>query len=274
MKSIKIVCVRLIACFAAIVLTAAHGRAVQFEFQYADAAGTGFLDPATGASRIAALEYAGNIWGSLIPAAYEGETITVIVSFVNLGVGTPRASTPPGYLYPAPTRANTHFPKALANHLSATDVDPDKAEISIQFNSNMPANYWYYGVDSNPQPTQGDFVSTAMHEIGHGLAFSGSIRQNGAYGFFGDGRFNLNDEVSGFPTIYDQFVTLGPNGTRVLDLSQSQRSSALVSNNLFWNGAQATGTNGSPVQLFAPLTYSLGSTLAHVNNSFSVLQGF
>ena len=58
MKSIKIVCVRLIACFAAIVLTAAHGRAVQFEFQYADAAGTGFLDPATGASRIAALEYA------------------------------------------------------------------------------------------------------------------------------------------------------------------------------------------------------------------------
>ena len=125
-------------------------RAVTVEFEYGDPGGQGFFDPVLGDARRTALEYAGDVWSSLIPTAYTGEVITVHVSFADLGAGTPRASTASGYWYPAPTMANTHFPKALANHLSGMDVDPDKDEITIQFNSNMPANYWYYGLDGNP----------------------------------------------------------------------------------------------------------------------------
>ncbi len=244
-------------------------RAVTFEFLYADPGGVGFFDPVTGLDRRTAVEYAGSLWGSLIPSAYAGETITVIVSYAELGTQT-RAATPPGYLYPAPTRPDTHFPKALANHLSGTDVDPDKAEISIQFNSNpaFGGAYWYYGIDGNPSAAETDYVSTAFHEIGHGLGFSSSLRQNGSYGLFGDGLFNPDVVESGLPTIYDQFLTLGPNGTRLLDLPQNQRVAALVSSNVFWNGVQATAANGgTPVEIWAPNPYQMGSSTSHVDHT-------
>ncbi|MFN0129086.1 MAG: autotransporter-associated beta strand repeat-containing protein [Verrucomicrobiales bacterium] len=244
--------------------------AVVFEFEYADASGQGFFDPVLGSARRSALEHAGNIWGSLIPSAYVGEVITVNVSYADLGAGTPRASTKIGYLYPAPTKASTHFPKALANHLSGMDVDPAKDEITIQFNSNLPTNYWYYGLDAQPSPTEADFVTTALHEIGHGLGFGSSFRANGGYGVFGDGTFDADEARSGWATIYDWFVTLGPNGNLVFNGTQSQIAAAVVSDNIYWNGAQATSANGgNPVPLFAPTMYTGLSSISHVDDALS-----
>ncbi len=77
-------------------------RAVTFEFEYGDPGGQGFFDAVQGAARRAALEYAGDVWGSLIPTAYSGEVITVHVSFADLGAGTPRAFDKIRLLVPCP----------------------------------------------------------------------------------------------------------------------------------------------------------------------------
>jgi autotransporter-associated beta strand protein len=249
-------------------LSGRDARAVVFEFIYTDPGGTGFTDPIFGPQRRAALEHAGAIWGSLIPSAYAGEVITVGASYADFDGNSFAAASSP-YLYPAPTRPVTHFPKALANHLSGFDVDPDKDEITIKFNSDYPDSAWYYGLDGNPGSMQYDYVSTALHEIGHGLGFDGTFRADGGYASFGDRRYDPDEEISGWPIIYDWFVTRGPNGTLLFDLPRDQRAAALAGDNLYWSGTQATAAQGSPVQLYAPLTYDDGSTLSHVDDAFS-----
>ena len=63
-------------------------RAIDFLFLYDDPAGQGFLDPTQGAVRRAALEEAGEIWGRLIPSAYEGEIVEVRAKFAAYPAGS------------------------------------------------------------------------------------------------------------------------------------------------------------------------------------------
>src|SRR6476661_7319241 len=107
-------------------------RAVNFAFDYSgDMPGEGFLDPVLGPQRRAAMEYAGDIWGSLIRSSYAGETIRVSAAFGTYPVGSDTlASALPGFCYDnfgssnPLYQANVNYPGALADHLHLLNIDP------------------------------------------------------------------------------------------------------------------------------------------------------
>lgn len=256
------------------VILATPARAIDFFFLYDDAPGTGFLDPVLGQQRRDALQAAGDVWGRLIRPAYEGEEITVRSKFDSYDPGsTTLASAAPHFYYSdfdsssLQYVSDTNYPKALANHLNLGDLAPVRHEIEITFNVAQP---FYLGADGMPGAGQFDFVTVAAHELGHGLGFTSSIREGGDYGIFGDGTYAPGPLCDGcLPTPYDRSLALAPSGgAPLLSLSSDARENALVSNNVFWNGANAaTGNGGAPVKIHAPSAYQEGSSTSHVDSA-------
>ena len=63
--------------------------------------------------------------------------------------------------------------RALADKRVGSDLDVGEPDIITSFNSNAAVG-WYFGTDGNTPPSQQDFVSVVLHEIGHGLGFTSS----------------------------------------------------------------------------------------------------
>jgi fibronectin type 3 domain-containing protein len=220
---------------------------VIFVVNYTDGASEGFNDPTLGQTRRAALEYALDILEGQLSASYAGETITVDAAMDPMGGGVLGGASPlsiwdvSGYATGA----------ALANHLVGYDLDTNDAEIGIALNSSFAD--WYYGTDGNTPGSSWDFVTTVVHEVGHGLNFYDGLSTNGSFYY-------------GVPGIFDKFLERG-NGTDVVgEMDNSQRASAIVSDDLYWNGTNATTANsGSRVKMYAPNPVELGSSISHVD---------
>jgi autotransporter-associated beta strand protein len=270
-RTIKRIPKRIIAFVAAAVLWTSHVHAIDILFLYDDPAGQGFLDPTQGAIRRAALEEAGEIWARLIPSAYEGETVEVRASFGAYPAGSNTwASASPNYFYSDFDSSNpayqedVNYPKALANHLALRDLAPERHEITMTVNQ---AQTFFFGIHGTPSSSEGDFISIAVHELGHGLGYDMSFQQDGDYGILG-ARTTTDPCPGCLPMPYDLFLTQGMGGSTLTSMSTSQRASALVSGNVFWNGAIATAANGgAAVKINAPNPYNPGSSIAHLDPS-------
>lgn len=114
-----------------------------------------------------------------------------------------------------------------------------------------------------------------MHELGHGLGFLDSFKfdrtnNQGAWGEF-DVIFSdlFNHTVKRLPYIYDRFVENG-SGQDLIDRSyfapqSTALGSQLTSNNIFFNGTKANVANGGRPVLYAPTTWTGGSSIAHLD---------
>ena len=272
---------RKLGCWFVIGLTtvmscAATSHAIQFAFDYSGDMGEGFNDPANGQMRRTALEFAANIWGALLPAAYPGETIGIraVVNPIGDATSTTLASAASNLFFPnfgssnPEYQTNTYYAQSLANHLKGSDLDPAQYEIGITFNSSVGVTgaladrAWYYGTDGVPPantPTTfyRDFVTVALHEIGHGLGFKSFLEADGTF-----------DASQQYPAIYDRFLTFGPGGAPLPEMSPSSRALALTSNSLFWDGDAGRAANGGmPVKMHAPTTYDDGSSTSHLDET-------
>ena len=226
-----------------------------FQAEYLDKPSEGFFDPTLGAGRRTSLEAAINIWSSLLPASYAGETITVSATMAVLKPKVLGGASPKEpFANQTGLIADTVYGGALANHLARRDLS-SQPEIEAKFSSTFD---FYYGTDGNVGTHLYDFESILLHEIGHGLNFYGELRtSNGSY----SGSQNL-------PGIFDRHLKLN-NGTALVDMTQAQRSTALVSNDLHWNGPRGiAGNNGVTPRLFAPSEYVLGSSIYHLSELF------
>ena len=107
---------------------------------------------------------------------------------------------------------------------------------------------WYYGLDGNPGEDQFDFVSVVLHEIGHGLGFFASFRdeEDGTFGY----GFELRGRDTGerFPVRFERFIWDTDSNRLVDESSYSNPSSELVEAitgiKLFWYGLEAAEANG------------------------------
>lgn len=226
-----------------------------------DGVSEGFNDPTLGALRKSAFEYSLGIWEGYLGESYSGETITVRAVFDPEG-GTANSAVL-GFAR-AETLHFTSFPTfagaPLANHLNQTDNNGLTNEIRITFNSDVDGSFvlgnhdFYYGTDANPG-NNSDFITTALHEIAHGLGFSSDITSDGSL---------LN---SGFSKIYDQFLyDASVGGTALSGMTDAQRLTAITSGDLYWSGANATTANGGDrVELYAPNPYKSGSSVSHLD---------
>lgn len=160
---------------------------------------------------------------------------------------------------------NTFYAVALANQHANSDLNGALPEINAEFNGNFS---WYFGLDGRIPAGQTDFLTVALHEIGHGLGFSGSAQVDDGMG---------DDECNGTagdgcvkdpPWIYDRFTYNG--ATSILDYGNPSTNLglALTHNNWFFSGGNTNPANGNkPARLFAPATWDPGSSYSHLDET-------
>lgn len=204
---------------------------------------------------IIAFNYAVDIWSSVLTSDI---TIRIDAFWEELSGGS-LAQAGPNNLHQNFTNApfaDTYYPAALANALVGEDLS-EQSDISCSFNS---AANWYFGTDGITAPSHYDFVTAALHEIGHGLGFIGSAYYTNGFGFIG---------TANVPYAYDHFTETA-DSISLMDLSNGSQTlgSALTSNQIYWNGPGGVdGVGGSRPRLHAPSAYSPGSSYSHLNES-------
>jgi hypothetical protein len=218
---------------------------------------TGCETPPTEA--VAALAYAADLWS------------TFIASPVSITVSACWTSSPPcGGLACGDTTqyvrnfdrapmVDTYYPVALAQALTGVDLMPSGFDIAIHFQAGAD---WSYGTVT-PAPSGVDFVSVAMHELGHGLGFTGHMYEDYNVGFCGDGPYGF---LYPCPTAYDRLVVdsqgvplLSYMGTDQFTLATRLKSDANQ------GGPNATARHGARVKLYTPAVWDHGSSLSHLD---------
>ena len=275
----------IVACVVVVVAALAPGaaRAARIVVTSADAAGEGFSDPTPvvpaggnaattlGAARLAALQFAADRWGARLDSAV---TIEVRASF------NPLTCTPSSAVlgqagpttvhrdFPSAPRPSVWYAQALANSLARADLDPANPDISANFNATLDGGTclggrrWYYGLNSQPPADGMDFVTTATHELGHGLGFLAFVDLDTGAKLLGfDDAFTVSLERHGAtPSGYPQ-------------MTDAQRAAANQAGaQLHWvgpilDGAAATaltaGTDAGHVLMYAPSPVRPGASLSH-----------
>ena len=228
-------------------LPASEDRTADFIVNY-----TGFSTEAQ-----TAFQYAVDIWSALITSDVP---IVIDATWEDLPGNTlgSAGATNLWYNFGGAPFNGVLYPSPLADKLAGSDLDPGSADMVANFDSGTD---WYFGLDGNTPFAQYDLVSVVLHEIGHGLGFSGTmyvgVDLNG---------YVLNGSLA---HIYDQFVYTGA-GEALLDIGNgtSGLADALLSDNLYWAGIQANAYSGdfSP-KLYAPAFWEQGSSLSHFDEA-------
>ncbi len=217
----------------------------------------------------AAFEFAADIWETLVVSPVP---IIVDAEFGPLGPGILGGAGPVTIFrdFTNAPRSNTWYPVATANQLAQTDLDPSTADIQATFSSSF--GNWYFGTDSNTPVDKINFATIALHELGHGLGFTGSMRiDNGSDNFGCTGTEGLGCfGFGGFPFIYDQFTENGA-GTALINFpnNSTDLASQLTSGTIYFDGPNARATNGDRVTLYAPSIWRTGSSYSHLSEDYN-----
>jgi len=218
----------------------------------------------------AAFQLAVDIWTSLITSPVP---ITVDAYWTPLPTGVLGGAGSLDYEvnFAGVPMADTGYPVAIANKWASTDLEPGDYDIEADFNSNFPD--WYFGTDGNTPLDKWDFASVVLHELGHGLGFTGSMRVGGYCGS-GNGCWGVNSHgfLTGYPAIYDRFAVNGLGQPLISSFANNspELAAQLTSGSIYFNGPNAVKANGSSnVNLYAPNPWRQGSSYAHLGEIFN-----
>ena len=157
---------------------------------------------------------------------------------------------------------NRYYPVALVEKITNTEISgATEADMNAEFNKNVD---WYFGADGNTPDSLFDFVSIVLHEIAHGLGFTGFFDVNGELGDYG---WNNNEATS-----FDLLVVKN-NGDQLVDTEifgnpSEELKKALVSGVLYANSPVAiVDGSGYKPRLYAPTTWNNGSSIYHLNDA-------
>lgn len=217
----------------------------------------------------AAFRFAADIWQTQISSPVD---IVVDAQFGPLDPGVLGGARPTWFFrdFVNAPQSNTWYPVATANKLANSDLDPE-ADIQATFSSTYPD--WDFGTGSSTPVDKISFASVVLHELAHGLGFTGSMRvddgsgQNECTGVAGLGCYSY----SGFPVIYDLFTENGA-GTALLSYTNNSANlgDQLTSNNLYFDSPGGNFANGgNRIPIYAPSTWSQGSSYSHLAESFN-----
>lgn len=251
---------RLSAVLIAAALSA-PAHAADIVLNNVDIANVGFNDPTpavpvggnggttVGAQRLIAYQKALELWG---------RTLKSNVRIVVQGSFAPLSCTASGgtLAQAGAIQIFANFPNAplqlhwygvaLANAIAGSDLapgGPDPGPLAPPFADDIVANFngnlgkpgclegstWYYGLDSNPGPSEVDFLDTFMHEVAHGLGFQ-----------------NFANEVtggtpSGLPDVYmANTLDLDRNETWNHFTAAQIQQSAVNNGRVVWSGPKVT----------------------------------
>lgn len=207
---------------------------------------------------IAAFQFAIDIWSREIVSSVP---IRIFVDFLDLGPST-IAQAGPGYFvtdFPNAPLNSISYPAALANALTGEILLPNQpSELNVVLNSSRD---FYFGTDGITPASQFDFVTVALHEIAHGLGFTATADISGT-----EGTLTL---LTGFPAIYNNFITNG-NNVNALDIDDLSLElfRYLTSDDLFFEGTNATNAfMGLNPKLEASPFFLGGSSISHLDEA-------
>jgi hypothetical protein len=193
-------------------------------------------NPATtrGKQALTVFQFAADIWGAVLQsdvpivnnATFEdldcdatsgvlGSSGTTFIFYFD------PASVPPGAV------ANTWYHSALTDALSHEDAAPGEADIQSQFNGKLGStgclegSSWYFGLDGKTPAGSINFLNVVLHEMAHGLGFSG-------FGSLTSGAPYPGDDGVGRPDIYSTFVYSDTQAKKWYDLTNAQRVTAAL----------------------------------------------
>ncbi len=206
-----------------------------------------------------AFQYAVDIWASLIESAVP---IRIKVEMKGLGQGVLGQAGPTARYanFPNAQMINTFYVVAMAEKMAGMELNnPGDPEISMELNNEFS---WYFGTDGQVPAGKFDFVSVVLHEIGHGLGFTdGMWRTSDGTGYY---------TVWGAPLVYDRHIETA-NQDNVVDTYQdgtAELGDVLVGGkgDLFFRSFTFPDSASRP-QLYAPATWSGGSSIAHLDEA-------
>ena len=201
------------------------------------------------ATQRTATEFALELWSYQLAGTVP---VDISVDFKSLGQSVIGYSEfPPAFHNP---EDDTWYPSALWNQLMDYNVSGSKNDIILTMNSDFG---FYYELDANTNKI--DYVTIMLHEACHGLGFGSNCSQTGVFYY-------------GAPGIYDRMLYQGLDGPCWTELSNSERSALMVSNNLYAGGPGShllEANEGVRVKIYAPTYYSGGSSVHHWANEIN-----
>ncbi|CAK7040504.1 MAG: hypothetical protein PEPC_01725 [Peptostreptococcus russellii] len=178
-----------------------------------------------------------------------------------------------GSTYSSKYTDDFYYPYSLLDQLLGYDKNPNVVDIICVFNSNSTTG-WYFGTDGEigltPDPNdpgiqyfQMDFLTTALHELCHGLGLDGgSMQVKKDIGSWGGA---TSDKIDIFDTqICDNKSSILIDKKYYVNNS-IELATALTSDSIYWKGPHATVANdGKKVKLYAPRIWS-SSSISHID---------
>ena len=239
------------------------GAVVTFDFQFTDAAGTGFNDPAHPEYKTALIS-AGQTMGS-----YFAHTATVTMTVAS--INDPNVSTLAyaGSGIVAINASSGFFPTVVqAKVISNGATDLNGADADGEVTVNLGANFQF---DPNAAlgPDQIDFRATIIHELTHAFGFISYIPQSPStqpalYSVFDS--FMTN--ASGTPLINPSTFTFNPNELSTLTGGNNTLLAAPSPTGYYFDGRWTRASfGGQPVPIFSPNPYEPGSNGSHVDDN-------
>ncbi|MCY1721233.1 T9SS type A sorting domain-containing protein [Prolixibacteraceae bacterium Z1-6] len=152
--------------------------------------------------------------------------------------------------------ADVYYPVALAEKLAEKEFNGSEADIICTFNKNIN---WYKGTNGDGPSDEYDLVTVALHEIIHGLGFSGFFNVE-------NGEGNLKNS-NGVPSIYDVYIYNSLN-QKVADENTFAIPSAALKNQLVSQALLLKSNNEQTKQnIYAPSSWNSGTSIYHYNES-------
>lgn len=188
-------------------------------------------------------KFAADIWGAVLQSDVP---VTVSASFAKLScdatsgvLGSAGTTNIYSFAAPAPQGAvaNTWYHSALFDSLAGEDAGDGAADIRARFNGALGStgclegSSWYFGLDGKQPAGSIDFLNVVLHEMAHGLGFSG-------FGSLTTGQPLQGNDGVGRQDIYTTFVYDDTQQKSWYAMTPTQRvASALNDGNLVFTGA-------------------------------------
>lgn len=195
-----------------------------------------------GEQRRIAYQFAADLWGAVLVSPID---IRVQASFQALrcdatGTVLGSAGTSPIYILTEAGQPDTLYHGALADALLGEDLQAGAGvDIISRFNSSFgltnpdgtacsPGSGWYYGLDGNTPAGKTNFLNVVMHEIAHGLGFSGF------------GSVTTGAPLAGYQDIYSRFAWNNVTNQGWYQMTNAGRVAAVIGGNLAFRGPTVT----------------------------------
>lgn len=203
-----------------------------------------------------AFEYAVSIWENLI---YSPVPIRIKADWVSLSQGVLASCGPADYFknFNSTQKWNVYYPIVLVEKMLGEEVNsPNQFDVIGSFNKDF--TNWYFGIDGKTPVNQYDFVTTVMHELAHGLGFSGF--------FYSESRGRGGYGTDGLSAIFDQFVIDKDHNNLVNKSIYANPSNKLsLSLSSGWLEFNTNLVKNQIPRLYAPSTWDDGSSIYHLD---------